>query len=85
MDISGQLALWPLTEYKPVVYKKAIYQNIMWYAIWNELKLETLTPEQKDLLGFKFSEFPPLTLNHLGKRIKKFDTSYPWSVPPMLY
>ena len=28
--------------------------------IWNKLKLETLTPEQKDLLGVKLSAFPPI-------------------------
>ena len=39
--------------------------------IWNELELETLTPEKKYLLGVKLSEFPPITLNHLGKRIKR--------------
>ena len=49
----------------------------MWYGIWNELKLETSTQEQKDILGVKISEFPPMTLNHLGKRIKKIGTSYP--------
>ena len=57
----------------------------MQYGIWNELKFEMLTPEQKDLLGVKFSEFPPMTLNHLGKRIKKIGTIYPWNIPPMLY
>ena len=50
--------------------------------MWNELKLETLTPEQKDLLGLKLSEFPLMTLNHLGKRIQKIGTSYLWSIPP---
>ena len=30
-----------------------IYQNIIWYGIWSELLLETLTPEQKDVLGVK--------------------------------
>ena len=62
-----------------------IYPNIMWYGIWSELKLETLTSEQKDLLGVKLSELPLMTLEHLGKRIKKIGTSYPWSIPPMVY
>ena len=43
----------------------------MQYGIWNELKLETLTQEQKGLLGVKLSEFSQMTLNHLDKRIKK--------------
>ena len=47
-----------------------------------ELKIETLTPNQKDLLGVKLSEFPLVTLDHLGKRIKKIGTSYPWSISP---
>ena len=42
--------------------------------------METLIPEQKDLLGVKLSEFNPVTLDHLGKRIKKFGTSYLWSI-----
>ena len=46
-------------------------KNMPWYSIWNELKLETLTPYHKPLLGAKLSEFPPMTLDHLGKRIKK--------------
>ena len=62
-----------------------IYQNIIWYGIWNELKLETLTPEQKYLLGIKLSEFPLMTLNYLGKRNKEIGTSYPWSIPPVPY
>ena len=49
-----------------------IYQNIMCYGIWNELKLETLTPEQKDFLGVKLSEFPPMTLNHLNLNFINF-------------
>ena len=48
-------------------YFNVIYQNITRYGIWNELKLETLTQEQKNLLGVKLSEFPLMTLNHLGK------------------
>ena len=31
-----------------------IYQNITWYGIWNELQLETLTPDKKDLLSVNF-------------------------------
>ena len=58
-----------------------IYQNKMQYGIWHELKLETLTPKQKDLLGVKLSEFLLMTINHLGKRIKKIGTSYLWSIP----
>ena len=46
------------------------------YGIWNELKLETLTPDQKGDLDVKLSEFPPVTLDHLGKRIIKKGTSY---------
>ena len=46
-----------------------------------KLKLETLTPNQKDILGVKLSEFAKLTLDHLDKRIKKMGTSYPWSIP----
>ena len=42
----------------------------MQYEIQNELKLETLTPEQKDLLGVKHSKLPPMTLDHLGKELK---------------
>ena len=53
-----------------------------WYWIWNELEFETLTPDQKDLLGVRLSEFPPMTLDHLSKRIKKIGTSYLWSIPP---
>ena len=54
-----------------------IYQNMTQYGIWNELKLETLTPDQKDHLRVKLLEFPPMTLDHLGKSIKKIGTSYP--------
>ena len=43
--------------------------------------METLTPEQKDLLGIRLSEFPLMTLNHLSKQIKKIGTSYLWSIP----
>ena len=39
------------------------------YGKSNELKLETLTPDHKDLLIVKLPEFPPMTLDHLGKRI----------------
>ena len=53
-----------------------------WYGIWNELKLDTLTPDQKDLLGVKLLEFPSLTLDHFIKRIKNIRTSYPWNVLP---
>ena len=59
-----------------------ICQNIIQYGIWNELRLETLTLEQKYLVGVKLSEFPPMTLDHLGKKIKNIRTSYPWSIPP---
>ena len=58
-----------------------MYQNMTKYGIWNELKLESLTLDQKDLLGIKLSEFPPMTLDHLCIRIKKIGTSYLWSVP----
>ena len=51
------------------------------YKIWNEWKSETLTPNQKDLSGVKLSEFPPMTIDHLGKRIKKIGTGYSWSIP----
>ena len=40
-----------------------------------------LTPNQNDLVGVKLSEFPPITLYHLGKRIKKVGTSCLWSIP----
>ena len=53
--------------------------------MWDELKLETYTPEWKDLLGVKLSELPLVTLDHLGKRIKKIGTSYPRSIPPKCY
>ena len=55
-----------------------IYQNITQDGIWSELQLET----QKDLLGVKLSELPPMTLGHLNKRIKKTRTRYPWFVSP---
>ena len=41
-----------------------IYQNMTQYGICNKLKLETLTPDQKGLLGVKLSEFPPMMLDH---------------------
>ena len=41
----------------------------MWYGVWNKLKLETITPEQKAFLGVKLSEFPLMALNHLIKKI----------------
>ena len=34
-----------------------LYQNMMPNGIWNELKIETSTPDQKDLLGVKLWEF----------------------------
>ena len=37
-----------------------IYQNMTWYGIWNKLKLETLTPDQKDLWGVKNFEVSPI-------------------------
>ena len=46
------------------------------------MKLETLTPDWKPLFGVKHLEFPPMTLDHLGKGIEKIGTSYLWSVPP---
>ena len=58
-----------------------IYQTMTLFGIWNELKLETLIPDQKDLLGVKLSEFPPMTLYDLGRRIKMIGTSYTWSIP----
>ena len=57
----------------------------MQYGKWNELKLETLTPKQKDLLGVKLSEFPLMTFNHLGKRIKKLEPAIHGVYTPMLY
>ena len=48
-----------------------ICQNMTWYEIWNELKLEALTPNQKDLLGTKLPESPQMTLDHLGKELKR--------------
>ena len=55
-----------------------IYQNVMWYGMslnWKHLH------QNKDLLAVKLSEFPLMTLNDLGKRIKKIRTSYLWSIP----
>ena len=60
----------------------AIYQNMALHDICYELQLETLTPEEKSLLGIKQSEFPPKALNHLSKQIWIIATDYPWSVPP---
>ena len=51
------------------------------YGIWNEMKLETLTPDPKDLLDVKLSECPLMTLDDLDKRMKKIGTSYSWNVP----
>ena len=37
-----------------------------------ELKLDIANPQdQRNLLGDKLLEFPPMTLGHLGERIKK--------------
>ena len=41
-----------------------------------------LSPEQKDLLGVQLSELPLMTLNYLGKTIKRIRTRYTQSLPP---
>ena len=62
-----------------------IYQNIMQYGIWKELKLEMLTSAQKALLGVIHSEFPLMPLNHLGKRTKRSGPTIHETYPVMLY
>ena len=60
----------------------AIYQNMVHYGIWYKFKLETLTQEQKVLLGIKLFKFSPVALNHLNKLIRKIGTDYSWSLFP---
>ena len=43
------------------------------YGIWHELEVEKLTPEEMETLPIQLSEFPPMVLNHLKKRIKPID------------
>ena len=47
------------------------------YGIWSEFQLEILTKEEKVLLLTKLSEFQPMILDHLIKRIKNIGTKYP--------
>ena len=51
--------------------------------IWNMdwIDIRNINPWPEQYLAIKLSEFPPMTLDHLGKRIKKIGTSYPWSIP----
>ena len=49
-----------------------------------ELKLETLTQDQKNLLGIKLSHIPTMTLYYLGKHIRKIETDYFWNLPVVL-
>ena len=58
-----------------------ICQNMTRYSIWYELKLETLANKQKDRLGIKLSEFPPVALNHLSERIHQIGMDLPWHMP----
>ena len=83
MDLTSEIHT--SSRHKFFVGFNIIYQKMMQYGIWNGLKFETLSPDQRDLLGVKLLEFPPMTLDHLGKRLKKIRTSYAWSLPPMLY
>ena len=58
----------------------AINQHMAGYGMCYELKFETLSQEQKDLLGIKLSEFPHIVLKHLGK-FYDICTLYTQSVP----
>ena len=60
------------------------YENMSKYGIWHELEVEKLTPEEMETLPIRLSEFPPMVLNHLKKRIKPIDPKNPWSIHPNL-
>ena len=60
------------------------YENMSKYGIWYELEVEQLTPEEMETLPIRLTEFPPMVLNHLKKRIKPIDPKNPWSIHPNL-
>ena len=53
------------------------YQTMPTYGIWFELQLESLTKQEKETLGIKLPEFPPMVLAHMKHCIKHIDTNYP--------
>ena len=58
------------------------YTNITAYGAWARLNLTSLTPEEKAKLSMKLPELPPMTYEHLNKKLQELDYNYPWSVPP---
>ena len=57
------------------------YSNMSRCGIWYEFDVQRLTPEEMKTLPIRLSEFPPMVLNHLKKRIKSIDHNNPWSIP----
>ena len=57
------------------------------YGIWFELQSETLTEAEKASLSIQLSEFPPMVLIHLKKRVKNIKIKnkkyYCINIPPM--
>ena len=41
-----------------------------------------MTQEEKEKFGIKLSNFPPMILDHLNKRIETIDDEYPWTMNP---
>ena len=60
----------------------AQYTNITAYGAWARLNITKLTPEQKAKLSMKLPELPPMTYEHLNKKLEELDYDYPWSVHP---
>ena len=57
------------------------YQDITTYGMFELLGFQKLTKKEMEELPMKISKLPPMTLNHLNKRIQAPDMSYPFSVP----
>ena len=58
----------------------ANYTKIRQYGAWIHLKLEEMPEAKRKQLAMKLSELPPMTFEHLNKKLPEMDQEYPWSV-----
>ena len=62
------------------------YESIYNIGPWAVLPFDKIPPEKLDKLIKKLPELPPMTYEHLNKRIELIDEEYPFSVPvPVLF
>ena len=62
------------------------YESIYNIGPWAALPFDKIPPEKLDKLIKKLPELPPMTYEHLNKRIELIDEEYPFSIPvPVLF